>query len=136
MADNKTHAHEGSVDAFLQGAEPPARRIEGQALCALMQRVTGEIPRMWGPSIVGFGEYHYRYESGREGTSLRVGFSPRKPALVLYGMGIGEASAFLAQLGKHTTGKGCLYIKRLSDIDEAVLEALIVAAWNRPAVEV
>lgn len=133
MADNKTHAHEGSVDAFLQRAEPLARRIEGQALCDLMQRVTEEIPRMWGPSIVGFGEYHYRYESGREGTSLRIGFSPRKAALVLYGIGVGDASAFLARLGTPTTGKGCLYIKRLSDIDETVLEALIVAAWNRPA---
>ena len=129
MSANKTHAHDASVEAFLEKAEPLARRSEGQLLCDLMQRVSSEAPRMWGPSIVGFGQYSYRYESGREGTSLQIGFSPRKPSLVLYGMGIERHVDLIGRLGKCTTGKGCLYIKRLSDIDPAALEALIEAAW-------
>jgi hypothetical protein len=91
-----------------------------------MQKVTGDEPRMWGPSIVGFGSYHYVYESGREGDNLVVGFSPRKAANVLYGaIGFDGAEALLAKLGKHTTGKGCLYIKNLADVDAKVLETLI-----------
>jgi hypothetical protein len=84
---------------------------------------------MWGPSIIGFGKYHYKYESGREGDTVLVGFSPRKPAFVLYGVtGFKGADALLTKLGKHTTGKGCLYIKKLADVDLKVLEQLIVKA--------
>jgi hypothetical protein len=82
---------------------------------------------MWGPSIIGFGSYHYKYDTGREGDMPVVGFSPRKPATVLYGMrGSSESEALIAKLGKHTTGKGCLYIKKLADVDQKVLEALVV----------
>jgi hypothetical protein len=89
--------------------------------------VAGEKPKMWGPSIIGFGSYHYKYESGREGDMPVIAFSPRKGATVLYGMtGFNDAAALLAKLGKHTTGKGCLYIKKLADVDQHVLETLVV----------
>jgi hypothetical protein len=95
-----------------------------------MQKVTRVEPRMWGPSIVGFGSYHYVYESGREGDAPIVGFSPRKAANVLYGaIGFSGAESLLANLGKHTTGKGCLYIKKLADVDVSVLEKLIETAF-------
>jgi hypothetical protein len=91
-----------------------------------MQNITGNKPAMWGPSIVGFDEYHYTYESGREGDMPVVGFSPRKAAIVLYGaIGFAGAEALLARLGKHTTGKGCLYIKKLADVDQQILETLL-----------
>jgi hypothetical protein len=94
-----------------------------------MQSAAGEKPKMWGPSIVGFGSNHYRYESGREGDIPVVAFSPRKAATVLYGMiGFSEAAALLARLGKHKTGKGCLYIKKLADVNQHVLEALVAKA--------
>jgi Domain of unknown function (DU1801) len=94
-----------------------------------MRRATGEKAKMWGASIIGFGTYHYTYESGREGDTVLVGFSPRKPAMVLYGVtGTKSAEALLAKLGKHATGKGCLYIKKLADVDQEVLEKLIVGA--------
>jgi Domain of unknown function (DU1801) len=95
-------------------------------LTGLMKRATGEKPRMWGPSIIGFGTLHYKYESGREGDTALVGFSPRKPAIVLYGItGSKSAEGLLAKLGKHTTGKGCLYINKLSDVDQTILQELI-----------
>jgi hypothetical protein len=91
-----------------------------------MRSATGEKPKMWGPSIVGFGSYHYKYESGREGDTPLVGFSPRKAAAVLYGVtGSSDSDALLAKLGNHSTGKGCLYIKKLSDVDRKVLEAMV-----------
>ena len=91
----------------------------------MMERLTGEPATMWGPSIIGFGTYHYKYDSGREGTMCRLGFSPRKAELVLYVLTeAGNQDAQLARLGKHKTGKCCLYIKKLSDVDEAVLEEL------------
>jgi hypothetical protein len=94
-----------------------------------MQKVTGKKAAMWGPSIVGFDSYHYKYESGREGDMLVVGFSPRKAANVLYGaIGFDGDEDLLAKLGKHTTGKGCLYIKKLADVDAKVLETLIKKA--------
>jgi hypothetical protein len=93
----------------------------------LLQEVTGDEPKMWGPAIVGFGSYHYIYESGREGDAPIVGFSPRKAAIVLYGaMRAGESDALLAALGKHTTGKGCLYIKKLADVDRKMLKGLLI----------
>lgn len=127
MALNKTKPTEVSVTAFVDKLAEPARRSDATALIGLMQRATGEEPRMWGPSIIGFGSYHYKYESGREGDTVLVGFSPRKPATVLYGvLGCENAEALLAKLGKHTTGKGCLYVKKLSDVDRKVLGQLIV----------
>jgi hypothetical protein len=127
MADNKTKATKFSVAAFIDALTDPVRRSDAKALIKLMQNAAGEKPRMWGPSIIGFGSYHYKYESGREGDMPVIAFSPRKAATVLYGLtGSGEATALLAKLGKHSTGKGCLYIKKLADVDQHTLEALIV----------
>jgi Domain of unknown function (DU1801) len=127
MAENKTKPIKLSVAAFIDSLTDPARRADAKALVKLMQSAAGEKPRMWGPSIIGFGSYHYRYKSGREGDMPVIAFSPRKAATVLYGMiGFSEGAALLAKLGKHTTGKGCLYIKKLADVDQHVLEALVV----------
>jgi hypothetical protein len=129
MADNKTKPTEQSVAAFIDALPDETKRADAKALVKLMQRATGEKPKMWGPSIIGFGTHHYKYESGREGDTPLIGFSPRKPATVLYGV---TASS---ELGKHTTGKGCLYIKRLADIDQTLLASLIaksVAAKRKP----
>ena len=127
MAENKTKPTKLSVAAFIDALTDQTRRADAKALVKLMQSATGEKPKMWGPSIIGFGSYHYTYESGREGDMPVVGFSPRKAATVLYGVtGFGGSEALLAKLGKHTTGKGCLYIKKLADVDQKVLEALVV----------
>jgi hypothetical protein len=129
MAENKTKPTSLSVPAFLDACTDEARRTDAKALAKLMQKVTGNEPAMWGPSIVGFDSYHYMYESGRQGDMPVVGFSPRKAANVLYGaIGFVGADALLAKLGKHTTGKGCLYIKKLADVDMKVLEALVEKA--------
>ena len=129
MVENKTKPTVVSVQAFLKTCPDDQRRADAKALAKLMQKVTGEKPAMWGPSIVGFGSCHYVYESGREGDMPIVGFSPRKAASVLYGaIGFRGADALLGKLGKHTTGKGCLYIKRLSDVDLKVLESLLTKA--------
>jgi hypothetical protein len=125
MAENKTKPTRVSVAAFIAALADPTKRADAQALVKLMQSVAGEKPKMWGPSIIGFGSYHYRYESGREGDMPLIGFSPRKAATVLYNMlGFSDSAALLANLGKHTTGKGCLYIKKLADVDQKVLQAL------------
>ena len=127
MADNKTKPTEVSVAAYINALIDETRRTDAKAFVKLMQSATGEKPKMWGPSIIGFGSYHYTYESGREGDAPLVGFSPRKAATVLYGVtGSSDAGALLAELGRHTTGKGCLYIKKLADVDHKVLEALVV----------
>lgn len=132
MADNKTKPTDGNVAAFVDAIADPVKRADAQALVTLMQRATGRKPQLWGPSIVGFGSYHYVYESGREGDMPIIGFSPRKAALVLYGLvGTGGNESLLARLGKHETGKGCLYIKRLADVDAAVLEKLVGNAFAR-----
>ena len=129
MAENKTKPTTFSVPAFLDACADEARRTDAKALAKLMQKVTGNEPAMWGPSIVGFDSYHYTYESGREGDMPIVGFSPRKAANVLYGtICFDDAEALLAKLGKHTTGKGCLYIKKLADVDMKVLETLVEKA--------
>src|SRR3954451_7586111 len=113
MAENKTQATHASVETFLATVEPEQRREDGRLVAEMMARITGEPATMWGPSIIGFGTRHYRYESGREGDICRIGFSPRKAQLVLYvGAGSGRLNPFLAKLGKHSTGKGCLYIKK------------------------
>jgi hypothetical protein len=126
MAENKTKPTKLGVTAFIDALTDPARRADAKALVKLMQSVAGEKPKMWGPSIIGFGSCHYRYETGREGDMPVIAFSPRKAATVLYGVtGFSDAAALLAKLGKHTTGKGCLYIKKLADVDQQVLEALV-----------
>src|SRR5271165_1499626 len=126
MADNQTKPTKLSVAAFIDALTDETRRADAKALVKLMQTATGERPKMWGPSIVGFGSYHYKYESGREGDTPLAGFSPRKAATVLYGMmGSGDSAALLGKLGKHTTGGSCLYIKKLADVDRKVLEELV-----------
>jgi hypothetical protein len=127
MAENKTKPTKSSVSGFIAAIADDARRADAKALVRLMSDATGEKPAMWGPSIIGFGTHHYVYDSGREGDMPVVGFSPRKAATVLYGaIGFAGADTHLAKLGTHTTGKGCLYIKRLSDVDGSVLKTMVV----------
>jgi hypothetical protein len=129
MAENKTKATKANVASFIAALADETRRADAKALVKLMQSAVGEKPQMWGPSIIGFGSVHYRYASGREGDMPLIGFSPRKAASVLYGVaGASGAKAMLAKLGKHTTGKGCLYIKKLADVDLQVLEAMLTQA--------
>jgi len=126
MADMKTKETDASVDAFLDAVQPERRKRDGHALRDLMQRVTGFEPKMWGPSMIGFGRYHYKYESGREGDLFLTGFSPRKSALSVYIMpGFSEYSALMDKLGKHKTGKSCIYINKLDDVDLNTLEELV-----------
>jgi len=129
MAENKTRPTKLSVAAFVGAIADASRRADAKALVKLMQSASGEKPQMWGPSIIGFGSHHYRYESGREGDMPLVGFSPRKAATVVYGViGSSDSKTLLAKLGKHSTGKGCLYIKKLADVDQEVLNAMIVTS--------
>jgi hypothetical protein len=127
MADNKTKPTKVSVSAFIDALADETKRADAKVLVKLMQSATGEKPKMWGPSIIGFGSYHYTYESGREGDMPIAGFSPRKAATVVYGLtGFSDSEALRAKLGKHTTGVGCLYIKKLADVDQKVLQTLIL----------
>jgi Domain of unknown function (DU1801) len=129
VAANKTVETDANVSAFVATVTDPAQRADADTLIAMMSKASGEPPKMWGPSIIGFGTHHYRYESGREGDTLRIGFSPRKGQTVLYALsGAPTYEANLARLGKHKTGKGCLYIKRLADVDMAVLTEMVTAA--------
>jgi hypothetical protein len=125
----KTKPEAKSVDAFIAGVEPERRRSDTEAMLKIMKRLTGEEPVLWGPSIVGFGSYDYTYESGHSGTSMRVGFSPRKGALTVYLMpGYENKTALLEKLGPHKIGKSCLYIKDLSKVNSDVLEELITVS--------
>jgi hypothetical protein len=134
MAENKTQPTASSVEAFLDGITSAQRRDDAKALCAIMSRLSGAPPVMWGSAIVGFGRYRYAYDSGRTGEFLRIGFAARSNALVLYLIGgFPQHDALLARLGKYSTGKSCLYLKKLSDADPAVLEELIAAAWAHMA---
>ncbi|MFV0633658.1 DUF1801 domain-containing protein [Demequina sp.] len=129
---NKTQPSDASVEEFLASVEPERRRLEGERLLHLMTEVTGDTAVMWGPSMVGFGSYHYRYATGREGDMFKVGFSPRKAQLSLYGLkDDSRADALLAQLGPHTTGAGCVYVKKLDDLDEGVLRHLVTIGYSR-----
>lgn len=129
MAEIKTKPTEVTVDSFLESVPDPQRREDAKRVRAMMERISGEPARMWGPSIVGFGSYDYKYDSGHGGTMCRLGFSPRKAELVLYVLTQSKSQdALLARLGKHKTGKSCLYIKRLGDVDEGVLEELAADA--------
>ena len=126
MAENKTVKTAASVDKFLSAVENKRRREDGLALLEMMKNVTGLEPEMWGPSIIGFGSYHYRYDSGREGDMPLTGFSPRSRSLSLYIMsGFDEYDALLSKLGKHRTGASCLYINKLADVDMDVLRKLV-----------
>lgn len=126
----KTGPTGASVDAFLAAVADPARRADAVAVCAMMREATGQPPVMWGTTIIGFGQHRYVYDSGRSGEWFLVGLSPRKAALTLY-LGTvegGGRTELLARLGKHSLGKGCVYVKRLSDVDHDVLRALIGAS--------
>ena len=129
MAENKTKPTEADVDGYFAGIADEARREDCKALSKIMTKATKEPPRMWGTSIVGFGSYHYKYESGREGESCVVGFSSRKGDISLYLVAeFPGREELLAKLGSYKSGKGCLYIRRLGDIDEKTLEKVIAAS--------
>ena len=126
MAEMKTVENDASVDAFIDGVENERRRADSRVVHEIMARVTGEPARMWGTSIVGFGRYHYKYDSGREGDMCITGYSPRKTALTLYIMpGFSAYDGLMKKLGKHKTGKSCLYVNKIEDVDLGVLEELI-----------
>jgi uncharacterized protein YdhG (YjbR/CyaY superfamily) len=129
MAELKTKPTNVSVKQFIDAIGDEQKRKDARKLAAMLKKHTRAQPRMWGGSIVGFGSYHYKYPSGHEGDTCLAGFSPRKAALTLYlTPGIARYGALLAKLGKHKTGKGCLYINKLADVDEAVLDELIARA--------
>lgn len=132
MADTpKTAPTTVDVDAFIDAVDHPVRRADARALKALMERVTGQPATMWGPSIVGFGSYHYTYASGRQGDAAAAGFSPRKASTTVYlADGFERRGELLARLGPHTTSVSCLYIKRLEDVDLDVLEELVRASYT------
>lgn len=133
---NKTEATEVSVAEFIAAVPDERRRSEAGVVDALLRRITGEDPRMWGPTIIGYGSYDYTYDSGHSGTSCRIGFSPRKAQLVVYlipvfeGPDKAEADRLLARLGPHSLGKSCLYIRRLDKIDRTALEQLLALSWR------
>jgi Domain of unknown function (DU1801) len=129
MEELKTKVNEASVSDFLESIANEQTRNDCQTIVQIMQQATNAKPKMWGSSIVGFGTYHYQYASGREADWMQIGFSPRKQNIVLYiTNGYQEYGALLAQLGKHSVGKSCLYIKKLSDVDVSMLEKLIQAS--------
>ena len=138
VAETKTKPTVVRADDFIDAVEPPAKREDGKVLDALFRKVTGEPAVMWGPTIVGYGQYHYKYASGHEGDMCRVGFSPRKAKHSLYlvctcdGPDGGQFEALLGRLGKHSRGNGgCLYVNKLADIDLAVLEEMIALGWQK-----
>lgn len=131
MSDNKTKPTEVPVSSFISAVEPEQKRKDAEKLLALFEQLTGKPAKMWGPSIIGFDEYHYKYDSGREGDFLATGFSPRKTALTLYIMaGFSNYESQLKKLGKFKMGKSCLYVKKLDDIDMNVLSEMIVDSVN------
>ncbi|MDX1430411.1 MAG: DUF1801 domain-containing protein [Rhodothermales bacterium] len=129
MSQLKTVPNSASVKAFIDGIEDDDKRADARELLKIMREVTGKRPKMWGDSIVGFGSYHYKYASGREGDWFVAGFSPRKQALTLYIMaGFSRFDELLGRLGTYTHGKSCLYVKKLDDVDREVLRELIAAS--------
>jgi hypothetical protein len=135
MVETKTKPTGVSVGEFLAKVEDPQKRADSAVLIEMMERITGEKPYMWGPSIIGFGKFHYKYDSGHEGDTCRAGFSPRKAEFSIYLSGYwpevaDKHNALLARLGKHRMGKGCLYVKRLSDVDVKVLEKLVKLSFD------
>lgn len=134
MAELKTRKNEQDVEAFLNSVEHDKRREDSFVVLELMKEVTGEEPKMWGNSIIGFGEYRYKYASGREGDWFLTGFSPRKQAMTLYIMGgFDQYGELLAKLGKYSTGKGCLYIKKIEDVDVDMLRELVAKSAEHAA---
>ena len=132
MAELKTKLNDASVDDFLNKVEVEQKRNDSFEIVEMMRRATKEEPKMWGPSIIGFGSYHYKYESGREGDMPIIAFSPRKQNITLYiGLGSEAENPLLKKLGKYTTGKVCLYIKKLADVDRKVLQELITNSYKR-----
>lgn len=126
MAENKTKPTEVSVDEYIDALPDEVKRTDSKKIIALMQRLTGEAPKMWGPSIVGFGSFHYKYETGREGDMPITAFSPRKPAIIIYGMNsFPEAADLVGKLGKCKLEGSCLHIKNLADIDTKILKNMI-----------
>lgn len=126
MSDLKTKPEKNNPNDFIAAVEPEQKRSDAEKLMEIMKRITGEKPVMWGPSIIGFGSYHYKYDSGREGDWFLTGFSPRKANLSIYIMaGFSQYEELMTKLGKHKTGASCLYLKKLDDIDLDVLEDLI-----------
>ena len=115
---------------YLEGLQKPEQRADCLQLLDLMSQVSGEPATMWGPSMIGFGSYHYRYASGREGDAMRMGFAPRSGQLVIYGGDPVKLAGLLEELGPHTTGKGCIYVKRLTDVDGARLRELVQQIWS------
>lgn len=131
MSENKTKATTASVSAYLKSVAHDKSREDAQTIKKVMDKVTGWKAKMWGPSIVGYGQYHYKYDSGREGDFLITGFSPRKQALTIYIMpGFSAYDGLMAKLGKYKTGRSCLYINKLEDVDMKVLETLIRKSVN------
>ncbi len=131
-SENKTRPTQNSVTAFINAVDHETRKKDAKTALALFKKVPGENPKIWGPSIIGFGEYHYKYESGREGDMLAVGFSPRKANMVMYVMGmIDDDDPLLAKLGKFKTGKACLYVSKFDDIDLKILEKIIDKSYKQ-----
>lgn len=130
-SENKTRPTTADPRAFIAAVEHPTRRRDAETLLELFAEATGQPATMWGPSIVGFGRYHYRYDSGREGDFLRVGFSPRRANLALYGLPAApDSEALLARLGKHKRGVDCVYVNTLADVELGVLRELVGAAYR------
>src|SRR6476660_6264072 len=134
MAELKTQVTKASVDKFLQGIRDEKKREDCYQILKIMKRATKSEPKMWGPSIIGFGDYHYKYASGRENDWFMMGFSPRVQNITLYAMG-GFDIELLKKLGRHKTGKGCLYINKLSDVDTRVLKKIIEKGYTRAYVQ-
>jgi len=136
MAEAKTKPTQVSVEDFIAAVEPASKREDGAVLDALFRKVTGAAPEMWGPTIVGYGQYHYRYASGHQGVMCRAGFSPRKAKHSLYLLDCGDDESIakfaplLARLGKHTRSVACIYVNKLADIDLEVLEEMIALGWQ------
>lgn len=132
MADIKTKVNEASVDEFLNTVADEQKRQDCVEIIKIMQQVTKQAPKMWGSAIIGFGSYHYKYESGREGDMPQIAFSPRKQSITFYiGVGDDADNPLLKKLGKYTTAKVCLYIKKLADVDRNVLQELIAESFEK-----
>ena len=133
MAENKTQKTDVPVELYLSTVEPERRRFEGERLHALMSEITGDPGVMWGPTMIGYGDMHYRSRAGREGDWFKVGFSPRKAKLTFYGLkDTPEQLELLPQLGPHTIGAGCVYANRLDALDDSVLRRLVELAYAQP----
>ena len=131
MAELKTKENKASVEKFLKGVSDEKKQEDSFTILTMMKKITKEEPKMWGPSIVGFGKYHYKYESGREGEMCITGFSPRKQNLTIYIMpGFKKYEELMKKLGKYKTGKACLYINKLEDVDMKVLKELVESSFK------